>query len=197
MFIHRPCWWSDLHQRQWIWLHRVAYLADNNTVKTIQNYQTSVDELPLWKTVELGIKPINITHCMGMVTPLHSSHFLALSSFITIVLSTCHTVRYQPPAQVKNIQGTGHSGKDMTSTTKVVMAGLKCSPLHRYKDKGHFLQAHQECLQELWKTIQSIIHHRPALILDLNLLPVCLHEDPIALQRKHFSCPRNHRKQMS
>jgi hypothetical protein len=47
-----------------------------------------VHDLPPAKTVDLGSTPININRRMGMVTLLHSSHFQALRSFITILHST-------------------------------------------------------------------------------------------------------------
>jgi hypothetical protein len=58
-----------------------------------------VHNLPLATTVDLGITPININRRMDMVTILHSSHFQALRSFITILYPTLHTiVCNQPPA---------------------------------------------------------------------------------------------------
>jgi len=80
-------------------------------------------------TVDLGNKPINIICRMGMVTRLQSNHFQALCSFVITFHSTWPTVHNQPPGQAKDIQVMGHSGKDMTST-KVVMVGFKCFPLH-------------------------------------------------------------------
>ena len=111
-------------------------------MKTIQNHRKIVHKLPLPKTVDLGNTPINIICHMGMVTRLHSSHSQALCSFISTLHSRWHTVRNQPPAQAKNIQVMGHSCKDMTST-KVIMVGLKCTPLPRFQDKGHHLQVHR------------------------------------------------------
>jgi hypothetical protein len=67
----------------------------------------------------------------------------------------------------------GHSGKDMTFT-KMVMVGLKYSPLLRFQDKCRHLQVPAECLQNRRKTIQSIGQHLPPLILHLNILPVHL-----------------------
>jgi hypothetical protein len=47
-----------------------------------------VHNLPLAKTVDLESTLINMNRRMGMVTLLHSSHFQALRSFITILHST-------------------------------------------------------------------------------------------------------------
>ena len=186
----------DLPWRQQIWLHQVAYLACNNAVKTIQNHRQIVHELQLEKKVNLGNKPINIICRMGMVTCLHSSQFQILRTFINILHSTWHTVRNQPPVQAKDFQVMGHSGNNMTST-KVVMAGLKCSPLCRFQDKGPHLQVHWECLQDCRTTIQSIGQHLPSLILHLNLLPVHPGDHRLASQWKHSSCLQNRRTQMS
>jgi hypothetical protein len=59
-----------------------------NTVKPIQSYQNTFPKLPLAKTVDLGHKPINIIHFMGMVTHFQSSHFQALRSCISTLHST-------------------------------------------------------------------------------------------------------------
>ena len=71
----------------------------------------------------------------------------------------------------------GHHGKDMTRT-KVVMAGLKCSPLRSSQDNGCHLQLHRECLQDRRKIIQSISQHLPARLLHLNLIPAHLGDTP-------------------
>ena len=89
----------------------------------------------------------------------------------------------------------GHCVKDMTCT-KVVMVGLKGSPLCRFQDKGHQLQVHREYLQDHRKPIQSISQHRPALILHLNLLQAHLGDPWLASQSNNSSCQQNHRKQM-
>ena len=98
MFVHITCRRRDLHRRQRIWLHWVAYLACNSAETTIQDPRKMVQELPLANRVNLGNTPIIINRRMGMVSPLHSSHFQALCSFITILHSTWHTVLNQPPA---------------------------------------------------------------------------------------------------
>ena len=176
MVVHRTCQRMDLHQRQRTWLIQVACFTCKNGVKTIQNHRKTVHELPLAKTVNLGNNPININHHMGMVPHVQSNHFQALLSLICSPHTTCHTLHDKPPVQGKDIQVMGHHGKDMTST-KVVMVGLKCSPLRRFHDKGHHFQVHWECLQDCQKTIQSIGQHCAALIVHLNLLPAHL-EDP-------------------
>jgi len=71
-----------------MWLHRVANLARNSAVTTIQDPQIMVHELPVGRTVDIGNPPFNINRLMGMVTLLHSSHFQPLRSFITILHST-------------------------------------------------------------------------------------------------------------
>jgi len=71
----------------------------------------------------------------------------------------------------------GHRGKDMTCT-KVVMGGLKCSPLRSSQDKGRHLQVHRECLQDRRKIIQSISQHLPARLRNLNLIPAHLGDTP-------------------
>jgi len=131
-----------------------------------------------------------------MVTRLHSSHFEALRSFIGTLHSTWHPVRNQPPAHVQDIPVMGHSGKDITST-KVVMVGLKCSPLHRLQDKGCHPQVHRECLQDCLKTIQSIGQHLAALLLNLDLLPVHVGDPRVASQRNDSSRVRNSETDMS
>jgi len=85
--------------------------------------------MPLPKTVNFGNKPSNIIRLKCTVTLLHSSHFQALRSFITSFHSTWHTARNLPAVQAKDIQVVGHRGEDMTCT-KVIMAGLRCSPHH-------------------------------------------------------------------
>ena len=71
----------------------------------------------------------------------------------------------------------GHRGKDMTHT-KVVMAGLKCSPLRSSQDKGRYFQVQRECLQDRRKIIQSISQHLPARLLHLNIIPAHLGDTP-------------------
>jgi hypothetical protein len=149
-FFNSACRGKDLHQRQWIRLHLVAYLACNNAVTTIQNHWIKVHNMPLAKTVTMGNTPINIVRRKGMVTLLRSSHFQVLRSLITSLHSTWHTVRNLLTAQAKDIlQVVGHDGKDITCT-KAVMAGLKCSPLRRSQDKGCQLQVDWECLLDCW-----------------------------------------------
>jgi len=117
----------------------------------------------------LGNKPINIICRMGIVTHLHSRHFEALCSFISILHSTWHTVGNQPPAQAKHIRVVGHSGMDMTST-EVVVVGLQYSAHHRFQQKGCHLKVLQQYLQNRRKTIQSIGQHLLPLILHLHLI---------------------------
>jgi len=89
-------------------------------------------EPPLAKSVDLWNKHIIFICHRCMVTLLHSSHFQVLLSFTTILHSTGHTVPNQAPVPAKDCQVLGHSGQDMTST-KVVMAGLKCSTSKGFK----------------------------------------------------------------
>jgi len=100
MFVHKACQGEDLHPWMRIWLDWVANSSPNNTVTTIQNHRIIVQELPLAKAVDLTNSPSNIIPHKGMVTRFHSSLFLALSSIITILHSTWHMVRHQPPAKV-------------------------------------------------------------------------------------------------
>jgi len=163
------CQQKGFHRRQWIWLHLVAYMARNNSAMTIQNHRMTVHNMPLAKTVNVGNTPINMICCKCTVTHIHSSQFQALRSFITSLHSTWHTIRNLPAAQAKDFQVMGHCGKDMT-WTKVLMAGLKCSPLRSSQDKGGHLQVHWECLQDCRGIIQSISQHVSARLLHRNLL---------------------------
>jgi len=147
-------------------------------------------------TIDLRNRPININHCMYMVTCLPSNHYEELCSCISTFHSTWQIVRNQPPAQVKDIQVVGHIGKDMTST-KVVMVGLKCSTLHRFENKGHYRPVQWKCLQNRRKTIQSIGQDLPALIVHLNLFPAHLGDPRFASQQQDSSHQRNCRKQIS
>jgi len=90
----------------------------------------------------------------------------------------------------------GHHGKDMTCT-KVVMAGLKCSPLCISQDKGPHLQVNRECLQDCRDIIQSISQHLPAQLLHHNLLRAHLGDTPSASRQKDSSRQQNHRQQIS
>jgi len=103
-------------------------------------------ELLLTKTVHLGSTPINFICHRGMGTLLHSCHFQILLSFTSILHSTWHIVPKQAPVPCKDFQVMGHIGKDITST-KMVMAGLKCSPLPSCQDNGCHLKVHQKCPQ--------------------------------------------------
>ena len=89
-----------------------------------------------------------------------------------------------------------HRGKDLTST-KAVMASLKCFPSSSSKNKGRRLQVHRECLQDRQETIQSIGQHLPALLLHMDLLPAHLADLPLASQRKDSCRLRTRGKQMS
>jgi len=116
----------DHHWRQWLWLHRVACLGQNNTVTTIRYPQRVVNELPKAKTVDVGNPLINIIRPMGMVTLLPSSHSQVLYRFITSLHSRWHAVRNQLPAQANDIEVMDCSVKHMTPT-KAVIVVLKCS----------------------------------------------------------------------
>ena len=87
----------------------------------------------------------------------------------------------------------GHRGKDMTST-KAVMASLKCFPSSSSKGKGRRVQVHQECLQDRWETIQSIGQQLPALLLTPGPLSGGRGRPPISLQTKTFLLPAEPRK---
>ena len=161
---------------------------------TIYNHQIISHELPLAKTVDLENTSNNVIRHVGMLILLHSRHYQALHSFITILHSTWYLVRNKAPVQDKDFEIMGHSGKDMT-TTKVVMMGLKWSPLSSVQDKGRHLQVHRECLQDCQETIQSFAQHVPA-VLHLDLLPVHLGDPWLTFQQKDSSCQRNREKQM-
>ena len=74
------------------------------------------------------------------------------------------------------------------------MAGLKCSPLCRFQDKGRHLQVHRECLQDHREIIQSICQHLPAQLLHLTLLLAHLVDTPLASRTKRFQPPAEPRK---
>jgi len=195
--VHRTSRPTDLHRWPRIWLHRLDCLARNHTVKIIQNHHIIVHELPLadkfiWETN----KSISSIRHMDMVICLQSSHFQAFCCLITILHSTWHTGRNQPPVHAKNIQVMGHSGKNMTST-KVGMVGLKWSPLGGFHDKGCHLQVCQESFQDCQKTIQSIGQHLQALILHLDILPAHLEYPQLGSKWTSSSRLQNHSIQMS
>jgi len=153
---------------------------------TLHNYRITVPKLPLEQSVDLGNTPLNIIHHKCIITLHHSSHFQVRRSYITILHSTWHLHRKQPPMQAQNFQAMGLGWKDLTST-KVVMARLKCPPLCRFQDKGHHLPVRQECLQDWWETIQSIRQRLPALHLHLELHPGFLGDPPLASKQKECS----------
>jgi len=184
----------DLHWRQQIKLHPAADAPWNINIMTILQHQTMVDKLPIAKTVHLGNTAINFIRCRGMVTLLHSRHLQALCSLITTLYSTWHTVCSHEPVQVNYTLVMRHHGKDMTST-KAVMAGLKCSPLCSIQDECHHLQVHWECLKDHQETIQSFSEHLPALLLHQDML-AHLGDPPIASQQRDCSHQCTHRKQM-
>jgi len=129
-----------------------------------------------------GNMAINIISHMGIVTLLLSSHFLVLGRFITILHSMWQTpVRNQPPALAYHFQVFGESVKDMTST-RVVMAWLKCSPCSSSQGKGHHVQVYWKCVHNCQNTIQSIGQHLPALLFHLDLLPVRQGDPPWTFQ---------------
>ena len=79
----------------------------------------------------------------------------------------------------------GHCGKDITCT-KLVMMGLRCSPLSSSQDQGHHLQVHRECLQDCREIFQSISQHLPARLLHLKPPSGALERHPISLLMKRF-----------
>jgi len=192
---NRAYWGKNLHWRLWIWLRLVAYLARTNAMKTIQNHQINIHDLPLAKTVYLWDTPINVICHNSTGTLLHCSHFEVLRAVITSLHSTWHTVRNLPAAQANGIQVMGHQGKHMTCA-KVVMAGLKCCSLRSSQDKGWHLQVRREFLQDCREIIQSISQHLPARLLHLNLVPAYLGDTPQASRRKDCSRKRNRGKHM-
>jgi hypothetical protein len=122
-----------------MWLPRVALWGCNNVVMTCPNPQRMVNELPLPWTVDFGISLINIICHIGVVTLLPCCHFQMLSSCITSLHSTWHTVCNQPAGQAKDIKIMGHSVKNMTFTRACVV-DLKCSRLPQFP--GQVLSTH-------------------------------------------------------
>jgi len=96
---------------------------------------------------------------------------------------------------IKDFQVMGHSGKGMTST-KVVMAGLKCSPLGRFQDRGHCLVVHWEHPQDCWQTMQSIGQHLAATLNHLKLIPAHIWDHRTASIGNDSSDQRIQRTQM-
>jgi len=182
----------DDHLWQQLWLHRNAYFACNHGGKKILNHRKIVYALPLAKSVDLRNEPINIIRHLGKVTRLQSSHFKVLQSVISILHSTWCPVHNQPHPQSKDFQVMGHCG-DVMMSTMVGMWGLKCSPLHRFRNKGCHLQVHRECLKNHQKAIQSISQNHPVHILHLNLLSAHLQHPQLASQWSHSSSLRNRR----
>jgi len=193
VFVLRTCNGTDLHQTQWIWLFQVADLPRNNATKTIQKHLKLVLELPLAKTIYWENTPISVIRHMGIITCLESSHFEVLHRYISTVHSTRHPVRNQPPVHAKNMKVMGHGGKDITFT-EVVMVGMKCSPLCRSQNKSRHLLVLWECLQDHWKSMQSIGEHLPGQILSLNLIALHLEEPWVACKWKYSSGLENLRK---
>jgi len=192
IYLHRAWQQTDLHWKQSIWLHQVDYFAHNNAVTTNQNHWITVQEFPLAKTVNLWNTPISLFCHMGMVTHLHSSHFQALGSLITIVHATWHTIWIQPRAQGKDIQPIDHSSIDITSTM-AVMVGLKWYHHCTLQEKSRHLQVQWACLQDYRETVQSIGWHHPVLRHHLGLLLAHLGDPQLASQRTDSSHKLNHR----
>ena len=91
--------------------------------------------------------------------------------------------------QPKDITDMGHRGKDTTSH-KVAMVDLKCSPLSNLSNRERHLQLDLECHQYLLETIQLIGRHRPPQ-LHTDKFSADLGDLPLAFQRNNFSRQQN------
>jgi len=106
------------------------------------------------KDTQFGNPRIKFILHRGIVTRLRSHHFQALPSFTTLPHSTWHQAsNHALVVQPKDIRVMGHRGKDTTSP-KVAMVDLKCSPLGNSPDRGRHFQAHLKFLQPQLATIQ-------------------------------------------
>jgi len=190
MVVYRACRWKNPHWRQRIWLHLVASLAWNNMVTTIQYQWMIVHYMTHTKTVDLGNTLLKIIRRMDIVTPLRSSYFQALRSFIRRLYSTWYTDRNVPALQAQDSQPMVHYGNYLTRT-EVVMVGLTCSPRCSFHDKGCHHQVHGKCLQDCQGITQSISQQLPARLLHLNLLPAHLGDIPSAPRQIDSSRQRN------
>jgi len=148
------------------------------------------------KDSQFGIHTNQYHPQQGYGYPPSRQPFQALRSFITGLHSTWHIVCNLPVAQAMNIKVMGHRGKDETCT-KVVMVGLKCSPIRSSQGNGRPLQMHRECLQDHREIIQSISEHLRAWLLLHNLHLTYLGDTALASRRKDSSYQWNRRKQMS
>ena len=102
-----------------------------------------------------------------------------LYSFVTILMSTWHTVRNQQPMYTVEFEVIGHSGKDMVST-KAVTVGPKWSPHHSSQNKGSHQHLYRECLLDRSDTIQSMRESLASHWIHVNLLLVSMKDTPLA-----------------
>jgi len=193
--VHIQCWRTDLHQRQPIWLHRVACLAHNNAQMTMWEHQIIMLQMDLAKTFNSGNPRINFLHHQVIVSCPRRHHFQALPSSTTLPHSTWHQVHNQAlVVQPKDIRVMGHRGKETTSPKEDIL-DLKCFRLTNLQDRGRHLQAHLKCLQHWLGTFQSISRHLPAL-LHTDIFAAHLGEIPLASKRNDFGQLRNRAGQM-
>lgn len=197
MLDHKACCQIQFDSIQPLWHNQVAYLACDKAVMTIHDCRIIAPEQALAKAVDLGNTQINIFCHMGMVTLLHSSQFQALCIFVTIFHSTWHSaVCKQQLTQAEDFQVVGHCGRVMTST-KGVMASLKCSPFCSSQEMGRHPQVQWVCHQDLEVTLWSISQHLSAQFLHLDMLMVSLEDFPLAFQCQGSSCQWKCREQIS
>jgi hypothetical protein len=142
------------------------------------------------KTINSGNRRIKFIIHRGTVTRLRSHHCQVLPSFTTLPHPTLYQARNQAlVGQSKDTRVMGYRGK-YTTSPKVAIVDLKCSPLRNSPDKGRHLQAYLEYLQDRLQTIQSIGQHHPPLLHTTETFPAQLPDLPLSSQQKDFSRQR-------
>jgi len=186
----------DLCWRQTVFHQLVGCLAHNNAQMTMWKCQITMLELHWTKTLNSANPRINFIHHhdQGIVTSLRSHHFPALPSSSTMFDSTWHQDQNHALVRHKDIWDMGHCGKHIISP-KEDKVDLKCSPLSKSQDMGHYLQAQLECLQDRKETIQSFNRPLPFWLHQDNL-PAHLVDHPLASQQNKFRQLRNGGGQM-
>jgi hypothetical protein len=101
--------------------------------------------LSILNAVHLENTTVNfIYYSLGFITLLHSSHFQALLSFITILDWARHPIWCKAPVQSMNFEVISHLGREF-NYNQAGMAGLQWFLLCSTQYQVHDLVVHQEC----------------------------------------------------
>jgi len=145
----------DHHQIQLIWLHRVASVARNKAVKTIRiighYFRNCRRQRQLIRKTQQSISSAT------WVWLLYITAAISMCSTVSSGFSLHYDIQIATNQHCKATICKWWVTVDANMiSTKVDMAALEWTPLHRIQYKGCHHQVHQLCLQDCRKSILSV-----------------------------------------